>query len=141
MRKLTPQAMWLYAVVIWMAVPLIMTGCASSNPIKAADTAEQKAYAAYGTFVIFQEKAVDLAELDTVSNSIKLRIIDAENRAKPVADSLLDAINEYNVIRAEVDAGETSSDRLVVVSNNLNSWINRLMPLVNELVRNVKGAR
>ena len=136
MRKLNYQTAWLLLVVN----ALFLSACQSANPIGAAETAEQRAYAAYGTFVIFQEKAADLAEDANIPRGVKLRIIAAEERAKPVAESLLDAYTEFLVIKAEFDAGETTEQRVITASNQLNNWITRLAPLVNELIRNVKGA-
>lgn len=124
--------------VLLLAVAL--AGCQSANPIAAAETNEQRAYAAYGTFVIFQEKAADLAEDPNIPNGAKLRIIAAEERAKPIAESLLDAYTEFLAIKAEFDAGQTTEERVIAASNNLNDWITRLAPVVNELIRNVKGA-
>lgn len=117
-----------------------LQGCASTNPIGAAETAEQRAYAAYGTFVIFQEQAVELVEDENIPDAAKLSIIEAEEQAKPVADSLLDAYVNFIAIKAEFDAGETSQDRLIAAANSLDDWVNRLAPLINELVRNIKGA-
>lgn len=129
-------------IAFWAGFLLIafIAGCQSANPIAAADTNEQRAYAAYGTFVIAQEKAVDLVERSNVPRGVKLRIISAEERAKPVADSLIDTLSEFNEIRAEFDAGETTEDAVIAVSNSLDGWVNRLVPLVNELIRNLKGA-
>ena len=112
-----------------------LQGCASTNPIAAAETAEQRAYAAYGTFVIFQEKAVDLVGEESISDDVKLRIIAAEEQAKPVADGLLEAYVEFLAIKAEFNAGDTSEERLVAAANSLNDWVTRLAPMVNELIR------
>ena len=116
-----------------------LQGCASTNPMAAAETAEQRAYAAYGKFVIFQEKAADLVEEESISDDVKLGIIQAEEQAKPVADGLLESYAEFIAIKAEFDAGETSEERLVAAANSLNDWVTRLAPLINELVRNLKG--
>ena len=140
MKKLTVQQVWSFAVFAWMLPLLFVAGCQSANPIAAAETNEQRAYAAYGTFVIFQEKAADLAEDPAIPNGVKLRIIAAEERAKPVADSLLDAYAEFLAIKAQFDAGQSTEEAVLIASNNLNDWITRLAPLVNELIRNVKGA-
>lgn len=140
MKKLTPQNLWAFAVLMWLAPLMFLSGCQSTNPIGAAETAEQRAYAAYGTFVIFQEKAADLVEQPELSRGLKLRIINAEEAAKPVAESLLDAYTELLAVRAQFDAGQTTEEKVVIASNNLNSWITRLAPLVNELIRNIKGA-
>lgn len=117
-----------------------LQGCASVNPIAAAETAEQRAYAAYGTFVIFQEKAVDLVGEESISSDVRLRIIAAEERAKPVADSLLDAYVEFLAVKAEFNAGNTGQGSLVAAANSLDDWITRLAPMVNELIRTLQGA-
>lgn len=134
MRQLDYRYAWL---LLWV---FAFAGCQSANPIAAAETSEQRAYAAYGTFVIFQEKAADLVEEQSLSRSVRLRIVQAEERAKPVADSLLDAYVEFISVKAEFDAGNTSQDRLVIAANRLDGWVTRLAPLVNELVRIIKGA-
>lgn len=134
MRQLDFRVAW---ILLWVVA---LAGCQTANPIKEAETPEQRAYAAYGTFVIAQEKAADLAENAAIPRGARLRIIEAEERAKPVADDLLDAYLEFLVIKAEFDAGQTSEERFVTAANSLNDWINRLVPLVNELIRNIKGA-
>ena len=135
MRKLDYRYAWLL-----LCFTALLQGCAGSNPIAAADTPEQRAYAAYGTFVIAQETAADLVEDASIPDGVRLRIISAEERAKPVADSLLDAYTEYLIIKAEFDAGDTSESRLVIAANNLDDWVTQLAPLVAELLRNIKGA-
>lgn len=135
MRKLDYRYAWL---LLWLVA---LSGCQSANPMRAAETPEQRAYAAYGTFVIAQETAADLVEQQNIPRGVRLRIIQAEERAKPVADSLLDAYTEYLIIKAEFDAGDTSEQRLVIAANNLDDWVTQLAPLVAELLRNVKGAR
>ena len=125
--------------VLLLAVAL--AGCQAANPIAQAETPEQRAYAAYGTFVIFQEKAADIAEDATLPRGVRLRVAQAEQRARPVAESLIETYVEFIEIKAEFDAGDSTAEaRLVQVSNSLNDWVNRLAPLVAELVRNVKGA-
>jgi hypothetical protein len=97
-------------------------------------------YAAYGTFVIFQEKAVDLVGEESIPSDVRLRIIEAEDRAKPVADSLLNAYVEFLAVKAEFNAGNTSEERLVAAATSLDGWITRLAPMVNELIRTIQGA-
>lgn len=133
--KLDYRTVWLLLLTL-----VALASCRGINPMAAAETSEQRAYAAYGTFVIMQEKAVDLARNETLSRSVRLGIINAEERAKPVADSLLDAINEYDAIRAQLDAGTTTEDRVVIASNNLDNWVSRLIPLTTQLIAAVQGA-
>lgn len=118
----------------------VLQACTAANPIAQAETVDQKAYAAYGTYVIFAEKAADIAERPDVSTSVKLKLIQAEEKASPVAKNLLDTVLEYEEIRDEVAAGTNTSEKLLIVSNQLNNWVTQLAPLINELIRNVKGA-
>lgn len=134
MRKLDYRYAWLLLLLTALA------GCQSANPIAAAETPEQRAYAAYGTFVIAQETAADLVEDTAIPRGVKLRIIAAEERAQPVAESMLDAYMGFLIIKAEFDAGETSEQRFMSASRELDDWVTQLAPLVAELLRNIKGA-
>lgn len=129
-----------YYTFLLLLVALGLQACASVNPIAAAETTEQRAYAMYGTFVIASEKAADLAENASLPRSVRLGLVDAEEDARPVVESMLEVLAEYETIRAQVDAGETSEDRLVIVANNLNSWVDRVAPLINRLISRVQEA-
>ena len=117
-----------------------LQGCAASNPLAQAETVEQKAYAAYGSFVIAEEQAAQLVESGQLSNSAIIRIGRADERAKDVVDDLLAAVLEFEEIKAEFEAGGTGEARYVAAMNNLNNWTERLLPLVNNLLAAVKGA-
>lgn len=134
MRKLDYRYAWFLLLLTALA------GCQSANPIAAAETPEQRAYAAYGTFVIAQETAADLVEDTAIPRGVKLRIIAAEERAQPVAESMLEAYMEFLIIKSEFDAGDTSEQRLTIAARELDDWVTQLAPLVAELLRNVKGA-
>lgn len=137
MRKLN------FLHVAWLILCMLAVSgaaCAPVNPVAVAETPEQKAYAAYGMFVVFQETAADLVDDPALSDGVKLRIIEAEAQAHVVANGTLDAINEFLRVKAEFDAGESTEARVQIAANNLNDWITRLVPLVNELIRNIKGA-
>ena len=116
-----------------------LQGCASSNPIARAETVEQKAFAAYGSFVIAQEQAAKLVSSGQLSNNAIINIGRAEERAKEVADSLIPAVLEFQEIRAEFEAGGTGESRYISAMNNLNNWAERLLPLVNNLLAAAKG--
>jgi hypothetical protein len=135
MRKLDYRYAWLL-----LCFSALLQGCAGTNPIAAAETPEQRAYAAYCTFVIAQETAADLVEDTAIPRGVKLRIIAAEERAQPVAESMLEAYMEFLIIKAEFDAGDTSEQRLTIAARELDDWVTQLAPLVAELLRNVKGA-
>jgi hypothetical protein len=124
-----------------LAIMLLLQACAGANPIAKAETTEQRAYATYGTFVIIEEQAAKLVSSGQIPNSAVQAIGRADAAAKPVADSLLDAALEFTVIRAEFEAGGgTGEERYVRAMNELNSWIERITPLVANLITAVKGA-
>ena len=124
-----------------MMVTLSGAMCKGINPLAQAETTEQRAYAAYGTYVIFAEKAADVAErLQATQPRVVLQLIEIEDAASPVADDLLEAILELESIRAEIAAGESREDQLRIALQNLNAYANRLIPLTNELIKQIRGA-
>jgi hypothetical protein len=123
-----------------LVIMLLLQACAGANPISKAETTEQRAYATYGTFVIIEEQAAQLVSSGQLSNSAVRAIGRADAAVKPVADSLLDATLEFTVIRTEYEAGGTGEERFVRAMNELNGWIERLRPLIANLITAVKGA-
>jgi len=126
--------------VFLLVMMLVLQACAASNPIARADTVEQKAYATYGTFVIIEEQAAKLVSSGRLPRSAVIAIGQADERAKPVADSLLDATLEFTVIKAEYEANGEGQDRFVAAMNGLNGWVSRAQPLIANLISAVKGA-
>lgn len=129
------QSIYLFAIM------LVLQACTASSPIAKADTTEQRAFATYGTFVIFEEQAAKLVSSGELSNSAVRAIGRADARAKPVADSLLAAVLEFVEIREEYEAGGTGEAKFIAAMNELNAWITRAKPLVNNLVSAVEGAK
>lgn len=126
-----------YLLLLW--VMLALQACGSANPLARAETTEQRAYAAYGTFVIIEEQAAKAVSSGELPRSAVVRIGDADARAKPVADSLLEAVLEFEQIRDEFEATGEGEDRLIAATNNLNNWVTRLTPLINNLAAAIKG--
>ena len=117
-----------------------------ANPVGAAckDLSENLAvcgYATYGTFVIFEELGAKTAKEAGVSQTVREAIIDADEVAKPVADSLYNALQLYETARAELAAGRTSEEKFAIATANLNRWITEAAPLVADLVKAVNSAR
>jgi len=108
---------------------VVVASCASINPVGKAETLEQRAYAVYGMYVVFAEKAADLAENDALPDSVRLGLVTAEERASPVVASLLAAAEDMQTLN-------NSTTR-----TSLEAWIDRALPLINDLVRSVKGAQ
>ncbi len=123
-----------------LAIVLALQACAGSNPIAKADTLEQKAFATYGTFVIFEEQAAKLVSSGQLSNSAVRAIGRADERAKPVVDSLIAATVEFAAIKAEFEASGEGEEQFIAAMNELNVWVSRAVPLVNNLISAVEGA-
>ena len=116
-----------------------LQGCATvAGPYKAAETAEQKAFALYGTFVVFEERGASVINDNRIDIRARQAIQRADSAAKPVADSTLEAALQVNEVRQEIGASE---NKLKTVTANLENWIMRFEPLVTQLVAAVKGAK
>jgi len=123
-----------------LAIVLALQACAVTDPIAKADTLEQKAFATYGTFVIFEEQAAKLVSSGELSNSAVRAIGRADERAKPVVDSLIAAAVEFAAIKAEYEASGEGEERFIAAMNELNVWVSRAAPLVDNLISAIEGA-
>lgn len=123
-----------------LTVMVLGAGCASLNPVKAANTSEQKAYALYGSFVIFEEQAAKLYQSPTASARVKAALRAADAAAKPVADKLLDATQAVLAIRVEIAAGTSTTDKLVIALQNLDRYITEAGPKIKALGNAFKEA-
>jgi hypothetical protein len=130
------------AFLLAIAVPvvLILPGC-GSNPVQQAETTEQKAYALYGTYVIFQEKAAELVQDTATPDSVKQALRDADKAAYPVAESLVEAVIEVESIRQQIASGLTSEERLTIAIQNLSTIYFTAAPKLLAVVAAVKGAK
>ena len=130
-----PQLIYLLAIL------LVLQACVASNPMAQAETAEQRAYAAYGTFVILEEQVAKLISSGKLSRSSVIAIGHADSLAKPVADSLIAATLEFQEIRKKYEANETGEEKYIAAMNSLNQWTEQFLPLVNNLISAAKGAQ
>jgi hypothetical protein len=130
------------AFLLAIAVPttFLLPGCANS-PVKQAETVEQKAYALYGTYVIFQEKAAELVRDSTTPENVKQSLRDADRIAYPVAESLVDAVIEVEAIRQQVSTGMTSEEKLTIAISNLSTIYFSAAPKLLAVVAAVKGVK
>ena len=128
----------------YAALPLLLAlvwlqGCATiAGPYNAAETAEQRAFALYGTFVVFEERGAAIINDQTIDVDARRAIQRADAAAKPVADSMLEAALAVNDVRNQLDAPEGT---LVTVTNNLENWVDRFEPLVTNLLNAIRGAK
>jgi hypothetical protein len=121
---------------------------ADANPIAAGcegvnvknESAAVCGYAIYGTFVIAEETAAKVAT-DVGEGATRNAIIAADEKAKPIADKLSDALAQYETIRGEVAAGRSTEEKLGIALVNVNRYINDTRPLVADLLKAIARAR
>lgn len=131
--------MRIMAVLALAAMALVSASCAT-NPVATASTVDQKTYAIYGEFVVFEEIGAQLVQASTTPAAAVSAIKAADKVAKPVMDSLLAAELLTSQIRVQLAAGTTTQDKLDTAMTQLSSWVSQATPLVNNLVTAVKGA-
>lgn len=115
--------------------------CVVTNPIKTANTVQQKAYATYGTFVVFEELAAKVVSTGGVSDRVKSDIAKADAVAKPTMDLLLTAVQAVDTLQVQLAAGQTTPEKLTAAVLALNTLLAQATPQVNDLVKAVQGAK
>lgn len=116
----------------------LIGGCAS-NPVAAAKTPDQTAYAIYGEFVIFEEQAATVVGDNTVDIHVRQAIQAADAKAKPSADALLRAYTDYATAQRLLAQAQGSAGAVTVASANLEQWIATAQVDVEALVAAVKA--
>ena len=115
----------------------LLSACATiKGPTEAAESAEQRAFALYGTVVVFEEQGAALINDSRVDLSVRRAIQQADRVAKPIADSTLEVALELKQVREELG----DENRLASLTANLESWIARLEPAVASLVSAIRSA-
>src|SRR5690606_24745830 len=121
-------------------IVLLVQAC-SVNPIARAETAEQRLYAVYGTYVILEETVADIVESDSTPTSSRNRLISTVENTRPVILSMVQAYEEYQDVLAEFQANETTEDRLQFAIDNMVGWVTRSESLVDNLRSQLRGER
>jgi hypothetical protein len=131
-------------------VLLALCACAS-NPFKAATNLDQRAFASYGTFVVFEEQAAVVVQDPSIPLNVKQALKAADARAKPTADALLASVKEYEAVSIALtqcpnqpdpsQCKATTAQKLVTATANLNQWVTDATTQINALVSAVKGAK
>ena len=139
-----------FATLACVLTLLALCGCAS-NPFKAAQNLDQRAFAGYGTFVVFEEQAAAVVQDPSIPANVKQALKAADARAKPAADALLASVKEYESISAALAAcpktddpatcKTTTAQKLVIATADLNKWVADSTVQINALVSAVKGAK
>lgn len=130
----------LIALALLFVVMCILASC-KANPLKEAQTPQQKAFALYGTFVVYEETGAKLISDADIPADVKSAIRTADAKAKPVADSLLGAAEEYISISSTMKAAPDAATKLSVATANLQQWVSEAEPKINALVSAVRGSQ
>lgn len=129
--------------ILSLMTGLILVACAQ-NPVKVANDTEQKAYALYGSFVIFETEGAQLVADPSIPVNAKLAIKSADAKAKPTADALLQSVLDYDTAVTQLKAAPAggSADAAQKVSNatlHLNAWVEQATADINSLITAVKS--
>ena len=130
-----------YFLTLLMTFSVFLSGCVGYNPVAVAETPEQKADAVYATFVIFEERAADLAARPGTPQGVINSLARADRVVKPIMDSLQAAVSEVERVRADISAGgDSTEDMLIVVTLNLEKWLIEAAPALQARIDAVAGA-
>ena len=127
-----------------LIAPLLLlfavAGCATIEPVRTAETPEQKAFALHGTYVIYKEVAADLAEdPDTPDAAVEafVRLVDVGD---PAAVLLQEAAKQLELARARLRdiEDQTAIDEFTVALQVFNERWGDAQPKLQGLIDAVK---
>ena len=132
--------------VVALACVLAFTpACASlpkfENPMAAAQSVDQQAYALLATYAAMLEEATDVVRDPVTSPSVRTALGRAERAATPAIETLQVAASAY--LRAKADLAASSNPNtittLTVAANRLNQAITAARGPVGELQALIRG--
>ena len=129
---------------LWGTYLLIMStvffaGCSNMNPIAKADSTEQQAYAVYGTYVLFLERAADIAEDPRTPHSVKVRLLKSQQAIDEEITQVLVLLEQYAELRQQYEEAQTREEQLVAISNSLNVVVLRVIPMLDNFIHSVRS--
>lgn len=120
-----------------LIVAIATLSACSANPLKTAETTEQKADAAYGMFVIAQEAAVAIYQDPATPQSVRDALKNADILTKPLADGLHQAIVDFQEVMAAYKAAAADRAQLIEAERVLSVFLNRALTDINNYVATV----
>lgn len=110
-----------YAQIVFLVFILgfasLLYACANS-PVSKAETFEQKAYALYGTYVIYQGRAAQLHQDSAVPQGAKAALSRADAIAYPVSITLIDAAMVVSDTRELLETCQTPTPEITEKCKN-----------------------
>ncbi len=99
-----------------------LAGCANGF-FSVAETPSQKGYGIERAYNIVLEDALEIASAPSTTAGLREAIQRAESKSTPTVDALSDSLAAYEVERAKVSVGLSTTELLAVVAANLEGWI------------------
>jgi hypothetical protein len=110
--------------VALLALMALNQGCVSTpDPFEHADTVQLKAYALERTYNVVLTWGVTLLADPAVPESVKQLVRDAETTTTPTVEALAAAAADYDLLRVQLAAGQTTDERLLIAAANLENWL------------------
>jgi len=123
--------------VLAMMVCLVLPGCAS-NPFSQAKGADEVAFAALGSYQIFQKQALKVVQDQSLPNDLRRAVAAADAAAFPVIKALDGALTTFLDVQAQVDAGTSTKAKLAIAVANLQDWTAKAQAAVKALRDSVR---
>jgi hypothetical protein len=113
---------------------LLMLAACTTNPFKTAETPEQNADALYGSYAIWAEQGAEFLKDPTVADEVKRPVAEAIVAAQGPTNSFQDALIQLSKVKAELAAGTTSQEKLLIAQQNVDRWFLEAKPLIDKLI-------
>ncbi len=118
------------------------SGCATYNstlPFAVAETVEQRAFAAYGTFVITEERAVAVVRNSKIPKTLRRRVQTADRIAKPMADKLRQSAVFLVKLRQQFKSGKLDGKVLSAATTSVEHDLVKFKPVMTEMTKSLEG--
>jgi hypothetical protein len=122
-----------------LCTALLLAACGVLRPVSHAQTTEQKAWALYGEFVVYQEQGAALVQDPAVPAEVKAAIRAADQAAHPVAEALYQATRAVSETRRMAAQGALSAEELAAAQAKLASTYADAVGALSNLINLVKG--
>jgi hypothetical protein len=149
MRLIRTIALGLALAATPACASLNVGGTRIENPIAAADTLDQRAYAALNAYAAVIEEATDIVRDPNVPIGFKRALGQAERAATPASEALEIAVAAYIRARTDFEAAsgatqptlQRAATALSVAARRLNEAIQTAQPAIAELEDLVRARR
>ena len=132
----------MFAITTLVLFTSFMAACAtfdSANPFASANSAEQKAFAMYGTFVILQERGADIVKNRSLPLKVRKNVKKANKIAFPVAKKLRAMAVHVIKTRMQLKQGKIHPDFLKQSVIALDELIVKFGPMLTSMKKAVEG--